>query len=55
VFSEEKENFSGKALDIWAMGITLYCFVFGQVSVDKHSTIEPWTPVYFYIQQHLEL
>ncbi|VDI36685.1 calcium/calmodulin-dependent protein kinase kinase, partial [Mytilus galloprovincialis] len=28
---EEKENFSGKALDIWAMGITLYCFVFGQV------------------------
>lgn len=28
---EEKENFSGKALDIWAMGVTLYCFVFGQV------------------------
>lgn len=28
---DEKENFHGKALDIWAMGITLYCFVFGQV------------------------
>ncbi|KAL4223738.1 Calcium calmodulin-dependent protein kinase kinase 2 [Mactra antiquata] len=27
---EEKENFSGKALDIWAMGITLYCFIYGK-------------------------
>ncbi|XP_060085994.1 calcium/calmodulin-dependent protein kinase kinase 1-like [Ylistrum balloti] len=26
-----KEEFGGKALDIWAMGITLYSFVFGQV------------------------
>ncbi|XP_045172818.1 calcium/calmodulin-dependent protein kinase kinase 1-like isoform X2 [Mercenaria mercenaria] len=26
---EEKENFSGKGLDIWAMGITLYCFIYG--------------------------
>ncbi|XP_060569881.1 calcium/calmodulin-dependent protein kinase kinase 1-like isoform X3 [Ruditapes philippinarum] len=26
---EEKENFSGRALDIWAMGITLYCFIYG--------------------------
>lgn len=22
-----------KALDVWAMGVTLYCFVFGVVSV----------------------
>ncbi|XP_074643752.1 calcium/calmodulin-dependent protein kinase kinase 1-like [Tubulanus polymorphus] len=29
--SELGEHYSGKALDIWAMGITLYCFVFGQV------------------------
>ncbi|XP_052799906.1 calcium/calmodulin-dependent protein kinase kinase 1-like isoform X2 [Mya arenaria] len=27
---EEKENFSGRALDIWAMGITLYCFLYGR-------------------------
>ncbi|XP_064612261.1 calcium/calmodulin-dependent protein kinase kinase 1-like isoform X2 [Liolophura sinensis] len=26
---DEREKCSGKALDIWAMGITLYCFVFG--------------------------
>ncbi|XP_015733191.1 calcium/calmodulin-dependent protein kinase kinase 2 isoform X3 [Coturnix japonica] len=28
--SETRKIFSGKALDVWAMGITLYCFVFGQ-------------------------
>ncbi|XP_053196416.1 calcium/calmodulin-dependent protein kinase kinase 2 [Scomber japonicus] len=26
---ETRKNFSGKALDVWAMGVTLYCFVFG--------------------------
>uniref|UniRef100_U3I632 Protein kinase domain-containing protein n=1 Tax=Anas platyrhynchos platyrhynchos TaxID=8840 RepID=U3I632_ANAPP len=31
--SETRKIFSGKALDVWAMGITLYCFVFGQVMV----------------------
>uniref|UniRef100_A0A3B3V087 non-specific serine/threonine protein kinase n=1 Tax=Poecilia latipinna TaxID=48699 RepID=A0A3B3V087_9TELE len=31
--SETRKNFSGKALDVWAMGVTLYCFVFGVVSV----------------------
>uniref|UniRef100_A0A2K6V8I2 calcium/calmodulin-dependent protein kinase n=1 Tax=Saimiri boliviensis boliviensis TaxID=39432 RepID=A0A2K6V8I2_SAIBB len=29
--SETRKIFSGKALDVWAMGVTLYCFVFGQV------------------------
>lgn len=24
--------FVGQALDVWAMGVTLYCFVFGRVS-----------------------
>ncbi|KAG8452008.1 hypothetical protein GDO86_003983 [Hymenochirus boettgeri] len=24
------QGFSGKALDVWAMGVTLYCFVFGK-------------------------
>ncbi|KAM4727077.1 calcium/calmodulin-dependent protein kinase kinase 1 isoform 2-T2 [Anableps anableps] len=28
--SEKCKSFSGKALDVWAMGITLYCFVFGK-------------------------
>ncbi|XP_076452466.1 uncharacterized protein LOC143288077 isoform X2 [Babylonia areolata] len=28
---ENHPQFHGKALDIWAMGVTLYCFVFGQV------------------------
>ncbi|KPP64065.1 calcium/calmodulin-dependent protein kinase kinase 2-like [Scleropages formosus] len=26
---ETRKNFSGKALDVWAMGVTLHCFVFG--------------------------
>lgn len=28
--SETRKNFSGKALDVWAIGVTLHCFVFGQ-------------------------
>uniref|UniRef100_A0A3P9IQ02 non-specific serine/threonine protein kinase n=1 Tax=Oryzias latipes TaxID=8090 RepID=A0A3P9IQ02_ORYLA len=28
--SEKHKSFSGKALDVWAMGVTLYCFVFGK-------------------------
>ncbi|XP_012694068.1 calcium/calmodulin-dependent protein kinase kinase 2 isoform X2 [Clupea harengus] len=27
--SETRKNFSGKALDVWAMAVTLYCFAFG--------------------------
>lgn len=27
--TEHEQSFSGKALDVWAMGVTLYCFVFG--------------------------
>uniref|UniRef100_A0A4W5R665 non-specific serine/threonine protein kinase n=1 Tax=Hucho hucho TaxID=62062 RepID=A0A4W5R665_9TELE len=30
--SDIHQSFSGKALDVWAMGVTLYCFVFGKVS-----------------------
>ena len=26
-----KEKYSGKALDVWALGITLYCFLYGKV------------------------
>ncbi|XP_047462411.1 calcium/calmodulin-dependent protein kinase kinase 1 isoform X2 [Mugil cephalus] len=28
--SDKRKSFSGKALDVWAMGVTLYCFVFGK-------------------------
>ncbi|CAL1571094.1 unnamed protein product [Knipowitschia caucasica] len=28
--TELEQYFSGKALDLWAMGVTLYCFVFGK-------------------------
>uniref|UniRef100_A0AAY4E8H1 Protein kinase domain-containing protein n=1 Tax=Denticeps clupeoides TaxID=299321 RepID=A0AAY4E8H1_9TELE len=28
--SDSRQSFSGKALDVWAMGVTLYCFVFGK-------------------------
>lgn len=28
--SDARKSFSGKALDVWAMGVTLYCFVFGK-------------------------
>ena len=32
---ENHPQFHGKALDIWAMGVTLYCFVFGRVRVKR--------------------
>ncbi|XP_015685244.1 calcium/calmodulin-dependent protein kinase kinase 1-like, partial [Protobothrops mucrosquamatus] len=28
--SDSGKSFSGKALDVWAMGITLFCFVYGK-------------------------
>lgn len=28
-----------QALDVWAMGVTLYCFVFGMVSVGSTPTL----------------
>ncbi|XP_060929127.1 calcium/calmodulin-dependent protein kinase kinase 1b [Limanda limanda] len=30
MMNEHEQGFSGKALDVWAMGVTLYCFVFGK-------------------------
>uniref|UniRef100_A0A8C6K7P9 Calcium/calmodulin-dependent protein kinase kinase 1, alpha b n=1 Tax=Nothobranchius furzeri TaxID=105023 RepID=A0A8C6K7P9_NOTFU len=30
MISEQQQGFSGKALDVWAMGVTLFCFVFGE-------------------------
>lgn len=31
---------SGKAADIWSMGCTLYCLVFGRIPFEKHGMIE---------------
>ncbi|XP_028396696.1 calcium/calmodulin-dependent protein kinase kinase 2-like isoform X2 [Dendronephthya gigantea] len=31
-----RDTYSGKATDVWAMGVTLYCFVFGEIPF-KHS------------------
>ncbi|XP_029302457.1 calcium/calmodulin-dependent protein kinase kinase 1b [Cottoperca gobio] len=30
MMTDHEHSFSGKALDVWAMGVTLYCFVFGK-------------------------
>lgn len=29
--SDSRDKYSGKGADIWALGITLYCFIFGKV------------------------
>lgn len=31
---------SGKAADIWSMGCTLYCLLFGRIPFEKHGMIE---------------
>ncbi|KAM6933865.1 calcium/calmodulin-dependent protein kinase kinase 1b isoform 2-T3 [Xenentodon cancila] len=55
--TEHQQSFSGKALDVWAMGVTLYCFVFGtcpfydEYIVSLHNKIKnkpvefPETPI----------
>ena len=32
--SDSRDKYSGKAADIWALGITLYCFIFGKVCLN---------------------
>uniref|UniRef100_A0A8C5WCE2 calcium/calmodulin-dependent protein kinase n=1 Tax=Leptobrachium leishanense TaxID=445787 RepID=A0A8C5WCE2_9ANUR len=55
--ADSGQGFSGKALDVWAMGITLHCFVFGKCpfmddyilvlhNIIKHKPVEfPEQPV----------
>ncbi|XP_043574757.1 calcium/calmodulin-dependent protein kinase kinase 1 isoform X1 [Chiloscyllium plagiosum] len=50
--SETRKSFHGKALDVWAIGVTLYCLVFGKCPfIDEyilalHAKIKNW-PVEF--------
>uniref|UniRef100_A0A8C8D8F8 Protein kinase domain-containing protein n=1 Tax=Oncorhynchus tshawytscha TaxID=74940 RepID=A0A8C8D8F8_ONCTS len=30
MMTDHEQSFTGKALDVWAMGVTLYCFVYGK-------------------------
>ncbi len=30
---EGQKSFQGRALDIWSLGVTLYCFLIGKVSL----------------------
>ena len=34
-----RDKYSGKAADIWAMGVTLYCFVFGKIPFYHNNRI----------------
>uniref|UniRef100_A0A1I8GLA3 Protein kinase domain-containing protein n=1 Tax=Macrostomum lignano TaxID=282301 RepID=A0A1I8GLA3_9PLAT len=36
---EGQKYFTGRALDIWALGVTLYCFLYGKVPFDKDPKI----------------
>jgi [calcium/calmodulin-dependent protein kinase] kinase len=36
---------SGRAADIWSMGCTLYCLLFGRIPFEKHGMIELYQAV----------
>ena len=36
---------SGKAADIWSMGCTLYCLLFGRIPFEKHGMLELYQAV----------
>ncbi|XP_012943873.1 calcium/calmodulin-dependent protein kinase kinase 2 [Aplysia californica] len=36
---DDHQNFQGKALDIWAMGVTLYCFAYGKVPFEEEYVL----------------
>ena len=36
---------SGKAADIWSMGVTLYCLLFGRIPFEKHGMIEMYQAI----------
>jgi len=40
ICSGAKEQFSGRAVDIWAVGVTLFCLIFGRVPFIAPTVIE---------------
>ncbi|CAG5132294.1 unnamed protein product [Candidula unifasciata] len=36
---DDLQNFQGKALDIWAMGVTLFCFTYGKVPFEEEYVL----------------
>ncbi|XP_063762658.1 calcium/calmodulin-dependent protein kinase kinase 1b isoform X2 [Eleginops maclovinus] len=43
--TEHELSFSGKALDVWAMGVTLYCFVFGKCPFYDENIISLYSKI----------
>uniref|UniRef100_A0A8C7Q098 Protein kinase domain-containing protein n=1 Tax=Oncorhynchus mykiss TaxID=8022 RepID=A0A8C7Q098_ONCMY len=52
MMTDHEQSFTGKALDVWAMGVTLYCFVYGKVGsvIIIMYGILPW--IYFTLWYH---
>ncbi|KNC76770.1 hypothetical protein SARC_10751, partial [Sphaeroforma arctica JP610] len=56
---EDVNTYSGRPIDIWAMGVTLYCFMFGKVPftganiLDLHDNIQQAEPDYGQLDSNL--
>lgn len=42
---ETKLRYSGRALDVWQMGVSLYCFVFGRVPFEDSNILALYTKI----------
>ncbi|XP_035665746.1 calcium/calmodulin-dependent protein kinase kinase 2-like [Branchiostoma floridae] len=43
--SESTDKYSGKGLDVWALGVTLYCFVYGHCPFEDSSILALHTKI----------